>query len=265
MSSILALWMISWCLPSPRSFTSHLPSEVSTGSPLMKKSTGAPGSFTSTLKMISSLSTHCLKSLIPFLKPLWCLTPRGADLSSPIVLAVIMPASSSLQFLIISFLFLPSATIWTLLPSGIISLPSLNHFTGASSSSTPSSKTAVSSSTTFLPWRSLVKLCWNSAISSWQTVSLSPSLAKSWMTHLYSPASPISADLISSEQTPSLFFNKNLGSLPLISFPSLYHLTLASGLSTAHFISTFLLVFPFFFSSSFFLNPYSGSGGSTSR
>ena len=27
-----------------------------------------------------------------------------------------------------------------------------------------------------------------------------------------------------------------------------------------HFISTFLLVFPFFFRSNFFLNPYSGSG-----
>ena len=30
-----------------------------------------------------------------------------------------------------------------------------------------------------------------------------------------------------------------------------------------HFISTFLLVFPFFFRSSFFLNPYSGSGAVT--
>merc|ERR1719400_2113863 len=265
MSSILALWMISWCLTSPRFFTSHLPSEVSTGSPLMQKSTGAPGSFPSTLKMISSLSTHCLKSLIPFLKPLWCLTPRGADLSSPTVLAVIIPASSILQFFIISFLFFPSETIWILLPSGTISFPSLNHLTGASSSSTPISKTAVSSSTTFLPLRSLVNACWNSSTSSWQVVSLSPSLPNSSMTALYSPASPSSAERISRVQKPPSFLMRNLGSLGLISFPSLYHLTLASGLSNLHFISTFLFVLPFFFSSSFLANPYSGSAGSTSK
>ena len=39
------------------------------------------------------------------------LTPSGADLSSPIVLAVIIPASSILQFLITSFRFFPSDTI----------------------------------------------------------------------------------------------------------------------------------------------------------
>merc|ERR1719158_215480 len=49
MSSILALWMISWCLPSPRLFTSHLPSEVSTGSPLMQNSTGAPDDITTVI------------------------------------------------------------------------------------------------------------------------------------------------------------------------------------------------------------------------
>merc|ERR1719384_1805069 len=51
----------------------------------------------------------------------------------------------------ISFLFFPSVTIWILFPSGIISTPSLYHLAGASSSSTPISKTAVSPSTTFLP------------------------------------------------------------------------------------------------------------------
>ena len=42
------------------------------------------------------------------------LTSSGADTSSLLVLAVIMPASSSLQFLMISFRFLPSEIIWIL-------------------------------------------------------------------------------------------------------------------------------------------------------
>ena len=58
----------------------------------------------------------------------------------------------------------------------------------------------------------------------------------------------------------AILYYANLGSLFDTSFPSLNHFTLASGLSTAHFSCTFLLVFPFFFNSSFFLNPYSGSG-----
>merc|ERR1712198_75379 len=200
----------------------------------MKKSTGALGSLTSTLKMISSLSTHCLKSLIPFLNPLWCLTSRGAEVSSPVVFAVIIAVSSSLQFLMISFLFFPSTTIWILLPSGTISTLSLYHLTGASSSSTPSSKIAVSSSTTFFPFSLLVNACWNSSISTLQVVSLAPSFPKSWITHLYSPESPSSADRMSSVQTPSSFFIRNLGSLGLTSFPSLNHLTLALGSSTLH-------------------------------
>merc|ERR1719305_713990 len=80
----------------------------------------------------------------------------------------------------------------------------------------------------------------------------------------YSPVSPSSADRISKVHTPPSFLIKNLVSLPLISLPSLYHRTLASGLSTLHFRFTFLPVLPFL-SCSPFAMPYTGSAGSTSK
>merc|ERR1719309_996570 len=192
---------------------------------------------------------------------IWILLPSGT-ISTPSLYH--LTGASSLQFLMISFRFLPSATIWILLPSGTISTPSLYHLTGASSSSTPNSKTAVSSSTTFLPFSLLVNACWNSAISTLHVVTLAPSFPKSWISHLYSPESPNSADLMSRVQTPSSFFIKNLASLGLISTPSLNHFTLALGSSTLHFSCTFLFVFPFL-SFNLVANPNSGSGGSTSR
>merc|ERR1719357_2068211 len=82
--------------------------------------------------------------------------------------------------------------------------------------------------------------------------------------HVHSPASAISADLISRLQLPPSFFIRYLGSLGLISLPLWNHFTFASGLSTLHLKFTFLFVFPF---RSFkpFAIPYSGSAGSTSR
>ena len=109
-----------------------------------------------------------------------------------------------------------------LLPSGTISTPSLNHLQGASSSSTLISNTAVSSSTTFLPFNSLVNACWNSSISKLQIVSLSPSFPKSSMTHLYSPASASSADRMSRVQTPSSCFIKNLKRMCYLSMMKQY-------------------------------------------
>ena len=81
-------------------------------------------------------------------------------------------------------IYLPSCTNWRLsynnrvynvfyilniylLPSGMISTPSLNHLTSASSSSTSSLNSTLSSSTTFLPSSLLVNLWGNSAIYKW--------------------------------------------------------------------------------------------------
>ena len=98
-----------------------------------------------------------------------------------------------------------------LFPSGIISTPSLYHFKGASSSSTPISKTAVSSSTTFFPFSWLVKACSNSAISTLHELSLFPSLANSpSMTHFQSPESESSALLMSRVHTPPSFLIRYL-------------------------------------------------------
>ncbi len=79
------------------------------------------------------------------------------------------------------------------------------------------------------------------------------------------PVSGTHPDLISSDCSPFSFFMRNRGSLFLISFPSLYHLTLASGLSVLHLSFSLRLVLPAFFFSSFFSKPNSGSGAARNR
>ena len=179
-----------------------------------------------------------------------------------------------------------------LLPSGMISTPSLNHLTSASSSSHSNLNSTLSSSTQFLLSSLLVNLWgnsknvskdWNYSSLSYlnrylkgiekyrkwitippivtsQEVSPSPSLANSSILQVYLPASSSLASLMVRVWTPSSFSIRMLGSDFETGTPSLYHLTLASGLSTLHLSLTCFLVWPCFLSSNFFLNPYSGSG-----
>jgi len=97
-----------------------------------------------------------------------------------------------------------------------------------------------------------------------QLVSFSPSLPNSSILQVYLPESSSSASLISKLCSPSgAVLMRNLGSLFLISLPSLYHLTRASGLSVLHLSFTFRFFFPAFFFSSFFSKPNSGSAAVT--
>merc|ERR1719450_604762 len=95
-----------------------------------------------------------------------------------------------------NFLFLPSLTICILLPSGMISTPSLNHLTSASSSSHSNLNSTLSSSTQFLLSSLLVNLWGNSPIVTSQEVSPSPSLANSSILQVYLPASSSLASLM---------------------------------------------------------------------
>ena len=67
--------MTSWCFPFPRFLTSTLSPSGTIFSPFLKNSTGALGSFTSTLNTIFSRSTHCLNSRMPFTN--WLLSVPG--------------------------------------------------------------------------------------------------------------------------------------------------------------------------------------------
>merc|ERR1711963_803359 len=176
-----------------------------------------------------------------------------------------LPVSSNLAPLMTSLRFLPSLTMTTLLPSGMISTPSLNHLTSASSSSTSILNSHLSSSTQSLPVSWLVNLCGNSPTVKSQVHSSSPGLPNSSILQVYRPASSSSHSLMVSLQSPLSLVIKNLVSEGLISLPSLYHFTLAFGSSILHLMTTFFLVWPCFLSSSFFSKPYSGSGGSTSK
>merc|ERR1711963_1234629 len=141
-----------------------------------------------------------------------------------------------------NFLFLPSLTTQTLLPSGTISTPSLNHLTSASSSSHSNLNSTLSSSTQFLLSSLLVNLWGNSPIVTSQEVSLSPSLPNSSILQVYLPASSSLASLMVSVWTPSSLSIRPMGSDFETGTPSLYHLTLASGLSTLHLSLTCFLV-----------------------
>ena len=170
----------------------------------------------------------------------------------------------------------------------MISTPSLNHFTSASSSSHSSLNSTLSSSTTFFPSNPLVNLWGNSRnqfknkISKWlsihalfcisrkktqimnfyippivtsQVVSSSPSFPNSSILHVYLPVSSTLASLIVSVRFPSSFSIKKFVSDGGMGLPSLYHFTRALGLSTLHLIFNCFFVSPCFFSSNFFLNP----------
>merc|ERR550539_2231186 len=144
---------------------------------------------------------------------------------------------------------------WILLPSGMISTPSLNHLTSASSSSHSNLNSTLSSSTQFLLSSLLVNLWGNSPIVTSQVVSLSPSLPNSSILQVYLPVSSALASLIVSVKFPSSFSIKKFVSDGGMGLPSLYHFTRALGLSTLHLIFNCFFVSPCFFSSNFFLNP----------
>merc|ERR1712223_477442 len=164
-----------------------------------------------------------------------------------------------------SLRFLPSLTTTTRLPSGTISTPSLNHLTSASSSSTSILNSTLSSSTQSFPVSWEANLWGNSPTVRSQVHVSCPSLPNSSILQVYCPASSSSHSLMVRPTSPLLFSIRNLVSEGLISTPSLYHFTLALGSSILQRILTFFLVWPCFLSSIFFSNPYSGSGGSTSR
>merc|ERR1719158_1747112 len=111
-----------------------------------------------------------------------------------------------------NFLFLPSLTTCILFPSGIISTPSLNHLTSASSSSHSNLNSTLSSSTQFLLSSLLVNLWGNSPIVTSQVVSPSPSLANSSILQVYLPASSSLASLMVSVSAPSSFSMRKLAS-----------------------------------------------------
>merc|ERR1719384_2088032 len=115
-----------------------------------------------------------------------------------------------------NYLFLPSLTTCILLPSGMISTPSLNHLTSASSSSHSNLNSTLSSSTQFLLSSLLVNLWGNSPIVTSQEVSLSPSLPNSSILQVYLPASSSSGSLMRRVTSPSSWTSiRNLGSEPL--------------------------------------------------
>ena len=93
-----------------------------------------------------------------------------------------------------------------------------------------------------------------------QVHSSLPSVPNSSILQVYLPASPNSHSLMVNLQSPPSFVIKYLVSEGLISFPSLNHFTLAFGWLTLALRTTFFLVCPCFFTSSFLSKPYSGSG-----
>merc|ERR1719507_1890040 len=113
--------------------------------------------------------------------------------------------------------FLPSLTTTTRLPSGMISTPSLNHLTSASSSSTAILNSHLSSSTQSTDLSSEVNVCCTSPMLTSQVVSSSPSLPNSTTLQVYLPESSFSAHLISSSCTPSFDVIRKFVSEALIS------------------------------------------------